>query len=92
MECREWHDYDGSEKSDMDLLIENENAIYSYGFNNAHHVCRDIKKDMQDLLKGQKYFCVLADHFEPSDFEVKKKRMKPIIDGVYKCLNGVTPI
>lgn len=90
MECREWLDYDGSEKSDMDLVVENDNAIYSYGFNNAHHVCRDIKEDMQDVLRRQKYFCMLANHFDPDDFETRGKNIKPIIGGVYKCLN--TPI
>lgn len=93
MECEEWveeHPYGNSELSDMNLVVETDNAIYSYGFNNAHHVCRDIKKDMQDLLRGQKYFCMLADHFEPSDFELRGKEIKPVIDGVYKCLN--TPI
>lgn len=93
IECREWIDDTGlvkSEKSDMNFVVETDNAIYSYGFNNAHQVCRDIKKDMQNLLKGQKYFCMLADYFDPSDFEVRGKTFKPVLDRVYKCLK--TPI
>lgn len=93
IECREWIDDTGlvaSEKSDMDMVVENNNAIYSYGFNNAHHVCREIKKDMLAILKGQKYFCMLGDDLELKNFEPRKKELKPILGRVYKCLK--TPV
>lgn len=88
MRCREWIDYDGGENSEIDLKIENAHGIYLYGFNSAHHVCRDIKKQMQVLLKGQKYFCMYAYDFGASDFELRGKDLKPVSTRIYQCLKS----